>query len=139
MLQAGELELPAGTTILAVLRSLLDADMLTKSSAASKPGVGGGVASGLGGGVASGAYCFKHASVQAVAEHVLSQELKLKLHRAAARDYEAQYAALADKHEASFELLQLLAHHWRKAVGACGDSESSRMAGKYLRMWLGFS
>ena len=77
MLQAGELELPAGTTILAVLRSLLDADMLTKSSAASKPGVGGGVASGLGGGVASGAYCFKHASVQAVAEHVLSQAPKL--------------------------------------------------------------
>ena len=100
MLQAGELELPAGTTILAVLRSLLDADMLTKSSAASKPGVGGGVASGLGVGVASGTYCFKHASVQAVAEHVLSQELKLKLHRAAARDYEAQYAALPDKHEA---------------------------------------
>ena len=83
-----------------MLRSLLDADMLTKSSAASKPGVGGGVASGLGAGVASGAYCFKHASVQAVAEHVLSQELKLKLHRAAARDYEAQYAALPDKHEA---------------------------------------
>ena len=111
-----------------MLRSLLDADMLTKSSAASKPGVGGGVA--------SGAYCFKHASVQAVAEHVLSQELKLKLHRAAARDCEAQYAALPDKNEASFELLQLLAHHWRKAVGARGDSESSRMAGKFLRTWL---
>ena len=31
---------------------------------------------------------------------MLSQELKLKLHRAAARDYEAQYAALPDKHEA---------------------------------------
>ena len=116
MLKAGGLELPAGKTILAVLRSLRDADML--SCASSKLG--------------NAAFGFKHASVQAVACHVLSQELKLKLHRAAAEDCEAQYGALADPSEASGELLQLLAHHWRRAEGARGDGLSSRKAGTYL-------
>ena len=116
MLKAGGLELPAGQTILAVLRSLCDADML--SCASTKPG--------------NAAFGFKHASVQAVACHVLSQELKLKLHRAAAEDCEEQYGALSDPGEASGELLQLLAHHWRRAEGARGDGLSSRKAGTYL-------
>ena len=77
MLKAGGLELPPGTTIRSVLRSLRDADMLSFDGAHSKPG--------------NAAFGFKHASVQAVACHVLSQELKQKLHQAAAQDCEALY------------------------------------------------
>ena len=158
-LQAGGLELPPDTTILAVLRSLRDADMLSEIGSSdhsySKPGD------------AAIAFGFKHASVQTVACHVLSQacqahihhaptmhppcvlshltpsphdltpsratsqELKLKLHRAAAEDCEAQYRTLADQCEASGELLLLLAHHWRRAGG---DELSCRNAGRYLML-----
>ena len=77
MLRAGGLELPAGTTIRSILRSLRDAEMLSFDVDHSKPG--------------NTAYGFKHASVQQVASSILSIELKAKLHLAAAKDCEALY------------------------------------------------
>ena len=116
MLAAGGLEMPPGSTVKELLKSLRDVEMLSIDMGNSRPGCP--------------AYSFKHVSVQSVAQSLLSIELKDKLHVAAAETIEATREGVADE-DLQFEAVKLLAHHWKHAGS---DDGAMTRALTYLRI-----